>query len=133
MTRTDRFFDTNVLLYAFSEDGGKASVAEREIATGGFVSVQILVEFVSVARRKLKHDWPAIRQALSAISIRLRCTEAGLAEHRLALEIAEQTNFSFFDAFHIACAESAGCTQLVSEDMNHGQRIGSVTVHNPFL
>ena len=58
------FLDTNVLVYAFSDDDSRKDHAASLIASGGVVSVQILNEFVDVARRKLRKDWAAILQAL---------------------------------------------------------------------
>ena len=50
------FLDTNVLVYAFSDDDSRKNDAASLIASGGVVSVQILNEFVDVARRKLRKD-----------------------------------------------------------------------------
>lgn len=33
----------------------------------------------------------------------------------------------------VAAALEAGCTRLLSEDLQHGQRIETLTVENPFL
>jgi predicted nucleic acid-binding protein len=46
-----RFFDTNVLLYVASGDTAKVERAERLIADGGTISVQVLNEIANVARR----------------------------------------------------------------------------------
>jgi len=35
------------------------------LRNGGLTSVQVLNEFVRVARQKLRHDWPQIELALS--------------------------------------------------------------------
>ena len=51
------FFDTNVILYAFRQGGTHSQVAEALLAGGGTVSVQVLNEFVAVARRKLNRSW----------------------------------------------------------------------------
>jgi predicted nucleic acid-binding protein len=53
MSEVDSFFDTNVLLYLLSNDAAKADRAEALLASGGVVSVQVLNEFASVAKRKL--------------------------------------------------------------------------------
>ena len=53
MSKADRFFDTNVLLYLLSKDTAKADRAEILLASGGVISVQVLNEFASVASRKL--------------------------------------------------------------------------------
>ena len=47
------FFDTNILIYAVAQDDSRAARAEELLAAGGVIGVQILNEFVSVARRKL--------------------------------------------------------------------------------
>ncbi len=33
----------------------------------------------------------------------------------------------------VAAALEAGCTRLLSEDLQHGQRVETLTVENPFL
>jgi predicted nucleic acid-binding protein len=38
----------------------------------------------------------------------------------------------FYDALMLAAAEDAGCRWLISEDFQHGQRIGPLTIDNPF-
>ena len=47
------FFDTNVLIYAVAHDDPRSSQAEEPLASGGVLSVQILNEFASGARRKI--------------------------------------------------------------------------------
>ena len=49
------FIDTNVLVYLASGDPVKADKAERVLGeVGGVISVQVLNEFVNVARRKMR-------------------------------------------------------------------------------
>ncbi len=50
------FFDTNIILYALTGADSKAVIAKELLSVGGFVSVQVLNEFASVARRKLRLD-----------------------------------------------------------------------------
>lgn len=47
------FIDTNIIVYLASRDVRKADRSEKIRAAGGVVSVQVLNEYVSVARRKL--------------------------------------------------------------------------------
>ncbi len=49
-----------------------------------------------------------------------------------ALDIQNAHDLQFFDALLVACAESAGCDILFSEDMADGAKYGSITVRNPF-
>jgi predicted nucleic acid-binding protein len=50
------FFDTSVVVYALKKDDPKAATTEQLLSAGGFLSVQVLNEFVNVARRKLRMD-----------------------------------------------------------------------------
>jgi predicted nucleic acid-binding protein len=57
-----------------------------------------------------------------------------VAEYTIsALEIEVKHRISFWDALIVNAAQTAGCTILYSEDMNHGQIFDSVRVVNPFL
>ena len=60
------FFDTNVLVYA-QQTGEKSDRARALLAGGGVVSVQVLNEFVAVARRKLGKSWDEIDAAVDDV------------------------------------------------------------------
>lgn len=95
--------------------------------------MQVLNEFVSVARRKLKMPWPEVREALDAV--RTLCeapAPVSLETHVSALEIAERYNYQIYDALILAAALQAGCRVLYSEEMQDGQAIGPLTIRNPF-
>lgn len=95
--------------------------------------MQVLNEIAAVARRKLNMPWPEIRQALE--DIRILCEPAAplsLETHASAIEIAERYRFQIYDALIVAAAIEARCSVLYSEDMQHGQVIGSLTIRNPF-
>src|SRR5580704_728326 len=64
-----QFFDTNVILYAFRHDDARGKVAETLLAAGGVLSVQVLNEFVAVARRKLDKSWEEVRRALHILRV----------------------------------------------------------------
>jgi len=40
--------------------------------------------------------------------------------------------YGFYDSLIIAAALEAGCTRLLTEDMQDGQRIETLTIENPF-
>jgi predicted nucleic acid-binding protein len=50
-----------------------------------------------------------------------------------ALPLEERYEISFWDALILSAANRAGVNRVYSEDLNHGQRYGAVTVVNPFL
>jgi predicted nucleic acid-binding protein len=56
----ETFLDSNVLVHAIGQDEQRTPVAERLLATGGVVSVQVLNELAAVAARKLGMAWPDV-------------------------------------------------------------------------
>lgn len=127
------FLDTNILIYAVVREDRSAR-AEELLAAGGVVSVQVLNEFVSVVRRKLKMPWAQVLDALDAI--RVLCPDpvaVSIEAHETALEIAQKHRYEIYDALIIASALQARCEVLYSEDLHHGQVIaGRLTIRNPF-
>lgn len=128
------FFDTNVLIYALAEGDPRNAQAEELLASGGVLSVQILNEFVSVARRKILMSWSDVKEALDAF--RVLCPSPlpiTIEVHELALKIAERHGYNIYDALVVAAALEAGCRTLYSEDLHDGQTIdGELTIRNPF-
>jgi predicted nucleic acid-binding protein len=128
------FFDTNVILYAFRQEDKRSQVAETLLAAGGGVlSVQVLNEFVAVARRKLDRSWEEIRHALDIL--RVLCPEPvplTVETHERAVQIAERYGYSIFDSLIVAAAINAGASTLYTEDMRDGQAIDGLTIRNPF-
>ncbi len=127
------FFDTTVLIYAVSGDALRARTAEELLRDGGIISVQVLNEFASVARRKLGMSWQQITEALAAIRVLCAPPVALTVEtHDEAMRIAQRYGFHIYDSAIMAAAIKAGCTTLFSEDMQHGQKVGPLTIRNPF-
>jgi predicted nucleic acid-binding protein len=128
------FFDTNVLIYAIAEGDPRAARSEQLLAIGGVISVQVLNEFASVARRKLSMPWNDLRDALDAI--RLLCPDPlpiTISIHENALKIGEKYGFRIYDALIVAASLEAKCSLLYSEDFQHGQIIeDKLTIQNPF-
>ena len=131
----DAFLDTNVLIYSTLTTDPRSAVAITLVAAGGVVSVQVLNEFANTARRKLNRSWREIRAALA--DFRKLCPDVrdlGMTTHELALDLAEHNGFAFYDALIVASALEAGCTTLLTEDMQDGRVIhGTVTIRNPFV
>jgi len=128
------FFDTNVFVYALVQDDPRSDEAEKLIAEGGTVSVQVLNEFAAVVRRKTKMPWDEVRFAIE--SIKALCPDplpVTIDTHGEALAIAEGYGYKIYDALIVASALEARCTILYSEDMQDGQVIDeTLTIRNPF-
>ena len=128
-----RFLDTSILIYAFAADDPRSTRAESLIADGGVIGVQVLNEFTNVARRKLRWHWDQIEASLAVID-ELFGPVASLttAIHARSVVLARERELSVYDALIVAAALDAGCQLLLSEDLQHGQKFGTLTVENPF-
>ena len=127
------FFDTNVLIYAFAKDDPRTEAAEALLARGGVLGVQTLNEFLAVAVRKLAMPWEEVLQALG--ELRILCPSPApitMETHDTAVRIAGQYKYHIFDSLVIAAALEASCSTLYTEDMQDGQVIEGLTIHNPF-
>ena len=129
----DLFIDTNVLIYLMSSDELKATRAEQIMEAGGVISVQVLNEFTSVARRKLSMSWGEIREFTGIV--RSICSVENLSDsiYDLGCQLAERYSLSVYDAMIVASALTSGCTTLFSEDMQDGLIIDAkLKISNPF-
>ncbi len=128
------FFDSNVLIYAMVSGDPRRERAQQLVAQGGVISVQVLNEFVAVARRKMRMPWEDVIVALDAVRILFPSpVSITLNTHEAALKIAQQYGFAIYDAQIAASALEANCPTLYSEGLQDGQVIDErLTTRNPF-
>ena len=129
---TDSFLDTNILIYLLAPQSPKIEIARDLVASGGIISVQVLNEFARVAQRKHALEWDEIDRYLAGFRQILRVEPLTVATQSRAVEIARALRLGIYDANILAAAELAGCRIVYSEDVQHGQRIGNLTLCNPF-
>jgi predicted nucleic acid-binding protein len=133
------FVDTNILLYAEDRDAKAKHERARELVLSlwddqnGVISIQVLQEFYINATRKLKKPLTNVR-ALEIVEEYLTWTVVENTNALLTSAIRLQTKaqLSFWDAMVVQAAIDARCERLYSEDLNHGQRFGSLRIVNPF-
>lgn len=133
------FVDTNVLIYAHDVDAGEkhdvAAALLRELweTRSGVLSMQVLQEFYVNATRKIRTPLPKPLARGIVKTYAAWCidgpTPADLAS---AYEIEDAAKIGFWDALIVASAARAGARRIVSEDLNAGQSITGVAIHNPF-
>jgi predicted nucleic acid-binding protein len=133
------FLDTNILLYSISADPGETAKRDRAIELldrdDVALSVQVLQEFYEQATRAsradpIPHD---VARALMRTWTRFPIQDTSLSVLEAALDLRESFGFSSWDAAIIAAAQILGRRRLYTEDLSHGQRVGSVIITNPFL
>ncbi len=125
--------DSNVAIYAFSEDS-RSAPARALLESGPRISVQLLNEFANVSRRKARRSWDDITDALTLIeSVAESIRPLDLDVNMLARELILRYNLSFYDCLIVAAALLDRCETLYSEDMQHGLVIDNrLTILNPF-
>jgi predicted nucleic acid-binding protein len=133
------FVDTNILIYAEDRDAKAKHDVARDLVLelwddrSGAVSVQVLQEFYVNVTRKLKKPLSSAK-ALEIVEEYLTWTvvENTGALLTSAIQLQTKAKLSFWDAMVVQAAIEAGCERLYSEDLNHGQKYGSVVIVNPF-
>jgi predicted nucleic acid-binding protein len=132
------FLDTNVFIYLFDDaDERKRAVAERVVSDAlvdgrAVVSHQVVQEALNVMTRKLGASTDDARRFLEAVLDPLWQIGPSTDLYASALDVRGRYGFSFYDALIVASALAAGCTRLLSEDLQHGQRVGDLTIVDPF-
>ena len=134
------FLDTNILVYSFDDSApAKKRMAQAWIRGAlhtrrGVISSQVVKEFLSVALSKFSRP-----MGVTEAREYLRCVLDPLCQHAdatgsfdHALLLKEQTGYSWYDALILAAAVETGCAWLITEDLEHGRKIGPLTIHNPF-
>lgn len=133
-----RFVDTNILLYSISREATEMEKRTRAEAildsTDLVLSAQVLQEFYVQATRGSRKDPLPHDQAVGLIEcwMRFPIQEITAAIVLAALKTKVRWQTSYWDAAIIKAARAAGCNEVVSEDLNHGQNYGGVRVFNPF-
>ncbi len=133
------FVDTNILVYAEDRDAKAKHDAARNLIVKlwddrtGVLSVQVLQEFYVNVTRKLKKPLTNAK-ALEIVEEYLTWTVVENTGKLLmnAIELQQRARLSFWDAMVVQAAIEAGCDQLYSEDLNDGQRFGSLVIVSPF-
>ena len=134
------FLDTNVFIYQLdSSDARKHKIAERLVRDAlqnerACISYQVVQECLNTILRKavVALDAQGTRAYLEAVLLPLMKVGASAALYERALDIQSRWRFGFYDSLIVASALVAGCDTLLTEDLQHGQVIETLTISNPF-
>jgi predicted nucleic acid-binding protein len=131
------FFDTNVLVY--SDD--KAAPAKQRRALDllavhrrggtGVVSLQVLQEYFVTITRKLHVDARIARRKVELLA-EFDVAVPNVADILAAIDLHRLHGFSFWDALVLRAAKQAGCSVLLSEDLQEAREIDGIRIVNPF-
>jgi predicted nucleic acid-binding protein len=131
------FLDTNILIYAYSEDElKKQSVALQlldSFENNVIISKQVINELSNILLKKFKLDSDQVENVLLEIDNVLPIVDFDLTTQIKALKLKDRYQFQYYDALIVATALENNCTVVYSEDMQHEMLIdGSLNIINPF-
>ena len=132
------FIDTNVFIYLFDETdprkrGIAAETVKQAIERGtGAISYQVAQEALNVLTRRLNATPAEAQRFIDGVLSPLWRLGPSPALFEHALEIRSRYAFGWYDALIVASAIACGSERLLSEDLQHGQRIGRLRIVNPF-
>ena len=135
------FLDTNIFVYSFDSNKPAKSAIARDLILialkqqTGCISSQVIQEFLNVSSKRFSPPLE-VKDSLKYLNTVL----APLCEiytsielYRKSIETAERWKFSFYDSMIITAAIQANCSILYSEDLQHNQKVESLTIVNPFI
>jgi predicted nucleic acid-binding protein len=129
------FVDTNVLIYAFTEN----EPDKREMALTALddsepvISTQVLKEFSNVLLGKMGCDNNVVTDTLTNITDVAEILVESVDLVFGAIRLHDKYGFSFYDSLIIEAALVSNCEILLSEDLHDGQIIdGKLKIVNPF-
>ena len=134
----ESFLDTNILVYAATGRGREEAKRQRAlelIDSEEFgLSAQVLQEFFVTVCRKVEVPLSSAQalewiEQLEAFPIQ----PVDVTTVKIGIEFSSRYKISYWDGAILAAAEALGAGVVYSEDLNHGQTYGSLTVRNPFL
>ena len=139
---SDRFFiDTNVFVYALEPAEREKQMRAEELiriavdTRKGVVSYQVVQEFFNVVLRRFAQPMNQIEaeQYLVTTFRPLLAVHSSYSLYVEALQCTRSHSISWYDSLIVAAAMQSDCAILYTEDLQHGQKFGALTVRNPFL
>jgi predicted nucleic acid-binding protein len=134
------FLDTNIFVYSFDmRNGSKRDRArgliERALTEGtGFISYQVVQEFLNVALRRFEKPLSTREAELYLDQALIPLCEVFPSPdlYRNALRLQEESGIGFYDALIVASALEGKGGILYSEDFQDKRRFSSLVVQDPF-
>ena len=132
-----KFIDTNVWVYALTEqDHAKKKIAAELISKTYLedticVNAQVLKEFANFAFKRTKKSAVEINAMLKKMASYSFVPDTKELVMQ-AVILKERYDVGFYDSLMLSAANKAKCDVIYTEDLNSGQKYGTVTAINPF-
>ena len=138
---SDKYFiDTNIFIYLIDKNSPKQQVSQNLVQAAiksgdGYISTQVIQEFLNLATGKFLVQLKSFDSIdfMENILFPLCLVYPDFELYKSAIEIKNETKYSFYDSLIIAAALEADCRVLYSEDLQSGQKIRGLEIVNPYL
>jgi predicted nucleic acid-binding protein len=132
------FFDTNILVYADDKSAPSKQrravelVAEHRRAGTGVLSMQVLQEYFVTVTRKLGVEASIARRKVELLA-EFDVASPDIGDILAAIDLHRLHGYSFWDSLVLRSAKQAGCSLLLTEDLQTDREIDGIRIVNPFL
>jgi|ERR1043166_9143641 len=134
------FLDTNIFVYTFdSAAPGKQEISRQLVSNAinsrhGVISYQVVQEFYNVVFTRFPGTMSHAEGYLYFGNVFRPLFSVSFSPALLfqAIRIRELYGLSWHDSLIVSAALEVDCEILYSEDFQHGQKFGELTVRNPF-
>ena len=135
------FIDTSIFIYAQDETNPTKTKMARELLVSlvgsktGRISTQVIQEFCNVMVKKSAAPLKTAdaRRVVRELLEPILGHQPDAQFYLRALDLFERYSLNFYDALIIQAALDLKCETLYSEDLQHKQKFGRLTVINPFI
>jgi len=128
--------DSNILVYAElepeTEKGERATRVIVRAASRGVLTMQALLEFLAVVRRRRPANLVSAIAKVEAWSAVYEVAPTTAIVARNAAELVRAHDLQVWDAVIWSAARAAGASLFLSEDLHDGLSIDGMRVVNPF-
>lgn len=128
--------DTNLLLYAERCGDPARGHAAKSILdaqdTNVIIPLQVLGELYRILARKMRWDSDEASTTAALWAEGYALSVATWDTYRRAMLLSGRHQLHFWDAAILVSCLDAGCTLLLSEDMQNGFSWNGITIVNPF-
>lgn len=131
--REKTFLDSNILIYLLGQDKLKKEKVTLLLDPTFIISTQVVAENINVCLRKLKFTKERAFSHGDFLLTKFNVITIEKTFFPVAFQLATKYQLSFWDSLIITSALQSDCTQLYSEDMQHGLVVESkLKIINPF-
>jgi predicted nucleic acid-binding protein len=129
--------DSNLLIYAELEPESDKGLLSRDViaraAPHGVLTVQALLEFLAVVRRRRIASLPSAMAKVEAWSRVFQTAPTTSRVAAAAARLVAAHGFQVWDAVIWSAAHAAGATLFLSEDLQDGLSLEGMRVVNPLV